>query len=265
MGCASTCTGYELTANIDLDTDGGGSANSADAYWNSGSGWQPIGNDSNKYTGDFKGNGFTIDNLFINRQNTNYIGLFGEIESGSRVETLGVTNATITGRQNSAILVGYNRGAAVVACYTTGSVTARGLGSGGLVGYLNRGSITTSYSTASVSGTTEVGGLVGFQREGSITNSYATGRVSGSAEVGGLLGGSIGANAIASYWDTQTSNLGNSDAGTGQLTNALQSPTGYTGIYANWNVDMDGDRVPDNPWNFGTTSQYPTLRTPASG
>ncbi len=162
MGCASTCTGYELTANIDLDTDGGGSANSADAYWNSGSGWQPIGNDSNKYTGDFKGNGFTIDNLFINRQNTNYIGLFGEIESGSRVETLGVTNATITGRQNSAILVGYNRGAAVVACYTTGSVTARGFGSGGLVGYLNRGSITTSYSTASVSGTTEVGGLVGF-------------------------------------------------------------------------------------------------------
>ena len=27
----------------------------------------------------------------------------------------------------------------------------------------------------------------------------------------------------------------------------LQTPTGYTGIYENWNVDIDGDTFPDNP------------------
>ena len=39
MGCAATCVGYELTANIDLDTDGDGSADSGDAYYNSGAGY----------------------------------------------------------------------------------------------------------------------------------------------------------------------------------------------------------------------------------
>ena len=96
MGCDSTCIGYELTANIDLDTDGDGSADSGDAYWDSGNGWDPIGTSGGNYTGDFKGNGYTIDNLFISRSSTDRVGLFGEIGSGSRIETLGVTNANVT-------------------------------------------------------------------------------------------------------------------------------------------------------------------------
>ena len=35
---------------------------------------------------------------------------------------------------------------------------------------------------------------------------------------------------------------------------------GYTGIYADWNVDVDGDGNADDPWSFGTSSEYPTLR-----
>ena len=46
----------------------------------------------------------------------------------------------------------------------------------------------------------------------------------------------------------------------------LQSPTGYTGIYVNWNMDIDNDATTgdaagkDNPWDFGTRTQYPVLR-----
>ena len=43
-------------------------------------------------------------------------------------------------------------------------------------------------------------------------------------------------------------------------TTALQSPTGCTDIYANWNIDLDGDYAADDPWDFGSPRQYPSLK-----
>ena len=124
MGCAATCTGYELLNNLDFDENNDGSITSADAsYWNSGNGWSPIGTNANKYTGNFKGNGYTINNLFISRSNISQVGLFGAITG--RVETLGVINANVTGQAYTGILIGRNEGN-IVACYTTGAVTASG-------------------------------------------------------------------------------------------------------------------------------------------
>ena len=45
----------------------------------------------------------------------------------------------------------------------------------------------------------------------------------------------------------------------GKTTSELRSPTGYTGIYTDWNVDLDGDGAGDDPWDFGASSQYPAL------
>ncbi len=133
-----TCVGYELMNDIDLDTDGDGSADSEDTYWNSGAGWDPIGTNAGVFRTNFKGNGYTINNLFISRSSTSQVGLFGQIGS-SRIETLGVINANVTGNINSGILVGRN-GGAIVACYTTGK--AQGSGAvGGLVGSVNGGSV----------------------------------------------------------------------------------------------------------------------------
>ena len=40
MGCPSEgCTGYELTANLDFDTDDDGDVDSGDDYWSGGAGW----------------------------------------------------------------------------------------------------------------------------------------------------------------------------------------------------------------------------------
>ena len=267
-----TCVGYELMNDIDLDTDGDGNigTDSGDAYHNNNAGWLPIGVTGNVFRTNFKGNGNTINNLFIARSSsTDSVGLFGRIGSTGRIETLGLINANVTGNVNSGILVGTNAGA-IVACYTTGK--AQGSGAvGGLAGSVNGESVNSAYSTAYVTANANVGGLVGYFWSGSITNSYSTGRVtSAGSNVGGLIGGALGgATVTASYWDTSTSGQTTSADGSGvvgKTTRQLQTPTGYTGIYANWNIDLDNADADndattgkDNPWTFGNKMQYPML------
>ena len=262
-----TCVGYELTQSLDFDTNGDGSVTvTGDTYWNSGAGWNPIGSSSDQYSGDFKGDGHTINNLFINANTTGYRALFGSIAFNSRIETLGVTNANITGQNYVGILSGSNQGT-IIACYTTGKAQG-GNRVGGLVAYNVLGNISSSYSTAYVSGTANVGGLVGWQlaSSSSVTNSYSTGRVSrssGSATtIGGLIG-QVSAGAVtASYWDTSTSGQTTSAGGSGAVgktTRQLQTPTGYNGIYANWNANLDSVTGNDDPWTFGNKMQYPML------
>ena len=281
MGCPSgTCTGYELVADIDLDTNGNGSHDSGDAYYLLGAGWNPIGRDANnfRYTATFKGNGHTVNNMFINRPSTDYQGLFGAIDATASVESVGVTNANVTGQSYSGILVGANREGDVIACYTTGRVagstaSTHGNAIGGLVGWTS-GSITTSHSSASVSGVQRVGGLLGLKTAtGSVTNSYSIGavtRTSGTATtIGGLVGeATSGTGTVtASYWNTETSGQATSAGGTAKTTAELQSPTAYAGsIYSAWDIDLDnadadGDTTTgtDDPWDFGAATDYPVL------
>ena len=119
-----------------------------------------------------------------------------------------------------------------------------------------------------VTGTGDAGGLVGGAANSSsvITNSYSTGAVTGSGtRINGLQGNLNGSTVTNSYWDTVTSgkaNSGDSGGGVGKTTSELQSPIDYTGIYSTWDDDdIDGDGETDSPWNFGTTSEYPTLPT----
>ena len=278
MGCPATgCVGYELTANLDFDSDSDGDVDANDHsgnYWDSGKGWLPIGSSSNQYAGDFKGNGHTINNLLISRRTTlNYVGLFGDIASGSRIETLGVTNADVRGNDRVGILVGESNGT-IVACYTAGKVQS-GSNSGGLVGRLENSSaaIHSSYSTAYVDGGIAAGGLLGRAENTAVRNSYATGKVVGTltSHTGGLIGtqGGITANITNNYWDTSTSGQSTSAGGSGvvgKTTRELQTVTSYTGIYANWNTNLDGDTSTgepttgnDDPWAFGNKMQYPML------
>ena len=91
MGCATTCTGYELMNKLDFDSDGDVDANDhGGTYWDNGAGWTPIGISLDPYSGDFKGNGYTVDNLFISRSSS-FNGLFGATHANARIETLGVT------------------------------------------------------------------------------------------------------------------------------------------------------------------------------
>ena len=181
----------------------------------------------------------------------------------------GVTNAnSIAGG-----LTGHNTltGAAQVS-FAEVAVSARHSSASAIVGGLtgqNDGNIRASYAAGAVSVTgntrfTKAGGLAG-NNGGTITASYARGRVSAAgsgAAAGGLVGGNLrNGRVVASYWDTTASGQTGSAGGTGQTTRALQTPSGYnySGIYASWNLNLDGTAGGDDPWYFGGVNQYPLL------
>ena len=288
MGCPSgNCAGYELIADLDFDTDGDGStysgsgasaaSDSGDAYHNGGNGFEPIGDDSgNRFNTTFKGNGYIISNLFIKRASTGDVGLFGALNGPARVESVGLKNAYVSGARFVGALVGTNRGT-VAASWSDGAVRGTRY-VGGLVGYTYAssasevGAITASYSHASTHAShatdPRVGGLTGIANSfgghtARVIASYATGAVTaaGSQNVAGLTNDVNGSSSIVnSYWDTTASGVSAGGAGAGHDTATLQAPTGYAGIYENWNVNVDGTAGVDDPWDFGGASAYPRLK-----
>ena len=302
MGCPSgACTGYELRADLDFDTDGSGSVGAGDAYPN----WVPIGTATAAYTANFNGNGHIISNMTINSSGVAGVGLFGASLSNSTLENVGLTDVNITAAWPSGIgflsvgaFVGQFEGT-LRNSYATGTITTTAGASynvttaGGLIGYAGRAGVDTGFPTqidanwaavnitstsSSTAGSTPAaadaaGGLVGRLLSNSttpaaVTTSYATGTAT-SARSGALVGGLVGrlagprSTVTASYWDTTTSAIADdadNNAPEGLATAALQTPTGYTGIYAAWNIDLNDEAGGDDPWDFGSSSQYPALK-----
>ena len=171
MGCPSDdgCTGYELMADLDFDTDDDGDVDSDDDYWNGGDGWDPIGEEDTPFTADFTGNRRTVSNLFIDRDSEDGVGLFGAIDR-SRIRGVTLAGADVTGRD----------------------------GVGSLLGDGVYGSVVDNHATGQVSGEDEVGGLVG-RTWGTVWYSSAAVNVSGNDAVGGLVGHQILNDTIAAY------------------------------------------------------------------
>ena len=132
VNSGTSCVGktFVLTTDLDLSsicaaqTDGEGYG-----------GWIAIGNSSSEgFRGSFNGNGHTITGLYINRQDTDYQGLFGfagDRAYGGIIKNLGIIDADVTGGECTGILAGNGR--IISNCYATGSVTG-GNCTGGLVG-----------------------------------------------------------------------------------------------------------------------------------
>ena len=301
-GGLTGCVGYELADNLDFDTNSNGSADSGDTYWNAGAGWEPIDADTSSSTPGvivfragfraiFEGNGHTIANLFIDRDSDD-VGLFGRTSYGSVIRHVGLIDVEVSGSSDVGGLAGTDNNSSIIGSYVTGMVSGTGDNVGGLVGQTYGSSVVTSYAAVEVTGGNNVGGLIG-ENDTAVTASYATGWVAGDDNVGGLVGsngititasyatgpvtgqsnvgGLVGRNTrsfsstgtvTASYWDTSTSGQ---TTGSGRTTAQLQAPTTYSGIYQRWNVDLDGDGVSDNPWDFGTADQYPALKTNFDG
>ena len=283
-------------------------------------GFTPIGDLNNPFTGTFDGDSFTISNLYsnINGTNTTYIGLFGAVGTRGIVQNIGLLNAYVTGTgigtSNVIIggIVGYNNNGNIRNSYATGTalgiaseignsnviigglvgensgnirnsyanveITAIGTGSvitGGLIGRNINGNIRNTYATGAV-GTDNsngiTGGLIGWNDNGNINNSYATGAVGTDEEEiainegnegnqGGLLGYNNGGSINNCFWDAENTNQPISpgspkDAG---LTTEKMLMLTAGAFESTSNPDGSGWNAFD--WDFGTTSQYPALRT----
>jgi hypothetical protein len=251
---------------------------------NGGSGWEPIGTSDDPFTGSFYGQGYEISDLFIDRPEEDYVGLFGLVYEGGVIENVRLVDATVTGNYCVGGMVGYNKGGTVTYSYSTGSVTGW-LRVGGLVGW-NQDTVNNSYSAAHVTYSRSVGGLVGYNT-GTVNNSYSSGSVTGYVFVGGLVGtnhiggtvsdcysntavageryvgGLVGFNywkVSNSFWDTKTSEQGSSAGGTGKTTAELKNIATFSD--AGWNIIAvadPGTRNPDCIWNIVDGQTYPFL------
>ncbi len=145
--------------------------------------------------------------------------------------------------------------------------------------------VSSSVVVGKMNGNNQMGGLAGNFDDAKAAYSYV---VSGT-NTPMLVGKESGANGVASYWDSDTSDATSVNIGAPQTTNALRGPTGYEMIYATWddNTDLFGEgNVPlavwcdeDNSgsiesdeetnanliWDFGDSDEYPAINcTPTS-
>jgi hypothetical protein len=222
----------DLTAHYVLGNDIDASETET---WNSGAGFKPIGNYPDRFSGIFDGKGYSVDGLYINRPNTDEIGLFSRVNSAD-IKNIGVTNLDIQGADSVGGLVADNdNGSNITNSFSSGNVSGD-TDVGGLVGAnIDYSYINNSYSLSSVTGTTEVGGLVGYNIDsGYITKSYSTGVVSGDNAVGGLVGEIYSSTVIDSYWDSETSTQSTSAGSAIGLTTAeitgSAAPTNMVGF-----------------------------------
>jgi len=164
---------------------------------NNGAGFSPIGTfNSNPFTGSYNGNGFVIENFYINRPNQDFIGLFGYVDKNGNgnFQKIGVTSGIITGKNFVGAIagrfIGFNF--QVDQCFSNVEVIGQQI-CGGISGEMHV-PVSNSYALGDVSGGSAVGGLVGFSLVVSITNCYAVGAVinnsgnSSGSNLGGLIG-----------------------------------------------------------------------------
>jgi hypothetical protein len=160
---------------------------SVSSAWNSGKGFNPIGNNINvSFQGSYDGQGYKIDGLTINRPTEDFIGLFGK--NDGTIQNIQVSNANIIGQFDVGAIVGYNEGT-INESFSLGSVS--GLANVGGFSGENDGAISNCYSGANVTGEERVGGFIGYNGHfgGNISKCYSFGSVTGTvANFGGFCG-----------------------------------------------------------------------------
>jgi hypothetical protein len=201
---------HTLMNDLDSTTPGYGELASPTA--NEGKGWEPIGTfvpmrpyPNGSFAGTLDGQGYEIRDLYTDRADESWAGLFGCVVAGV-IKDISLRNITVVGNWVTGGLVGDNMGT-ITNCSVVGSVSG-GSSVGSLVGY-NRGPITNCYAAGdvvageavgdagAVTGGFGVGGLIGFSERETVTDCWFTGNVISYlscapwgclAGVGGLIG-----------------------------------------------------------------------------
>lgn len=243
--------GYYALAN---DIDCSDSKN-----WNSGLGFDPIGDSTTHFQGIFNGKGYKIKHLTINRPNEEHVGLFASIYYG-KVTLVGIENAHIIGKRYGGTLAGKSTYSTINLSYGTGKVVANDM-VGGLVGRNEGGTIENSYANTHVEANlynayTTIGGLVAENVfAGIITKSYATGSIvdtksSYYPQYGGVVGKMTSSTITSSYFDKETTKQNDTGKGSARTTIEMKKQT----TFSSW--DFSDVWIMDAP----NTDGYPKLK-----
>lgn len=247
--------------------------------WQTGAGWEPIGNTTSGWAGFYDGGGYKIRNLFINRAQ-NDVGLFGyayyDGGSGAIIQRVRLVNVNIrnTG-SNTGALLGRNmrRAGFYYNCVESGTVSSSGTNTGGMFGALtcNNSSFVATIRENLVckdvtvqSENDNCAGFSGYVYYGTFTRNFSAAKVEdisiakNRAYHGGFLGYYEGASGFYdNYWDmdastkTVNSNTTNFGGVTGLTTVGAKTKTAYN----NWEWSLVWHMDPE--YNYG----YPELRT----
>jgi hypothetical protein len=140
------------------------------------------------FTGVVDGQGHTLRHIVMSLSDEDFVGLFGAIGAGGRVENLHLEAISVHGRLSVGALAGLNQGT-IAGCRSDGVVQSDYYYCGGLVGDNNGGAISMSQAKGTVLGNYWVGGLIGYHHNGgTIQSCYAGTEVRGMSYLGGLAG-----------------------------------------------------------------------------
>ncbi|MDE0470560.1 MAG: hypothetical protein OXH57_01360 [Ekhidna sp.] len=208
-------------------------------------------------------------------------GLFGYVTGG--ISNPGLTNIDITAVNRRSTIVLYigeligrkQGGSSITNCYVSGvnMIGGRDIEASGLVDAQRDNTIISACYVLNVTGTRSMpnvdprlfpsrfASLIGNQTGNSVvTACYAGGMdyeifILQARQVSGL-------STTVNYSYHQAASINDADAAVRAKTKAaLQGPTDYTGIYADWDdLDADGSADSETFWDFGTGSRYPVLK-----
>lgn len=110
--------------------------------WKDDKGFEPLREGRMSFSGDFDGNGYSIKNLFINRNNENDVGLFGECGKSdilhNTIENLTLENFNITGDHYVGSLAGFAAHCDLLNITVVNPIIKSRDVAGGLVGTVDR-------------------------------------------------------------------------------------------------------------------------------
>ena len=167
-----------------------------------GKGFRPIGNEQTTFNGSYDGKSFSIDNLFIAREQDNEIGLFGYVENGT-LKNINLFKPNITGDIRVGAIVGelVNSSNQFISNHVQEGYVLGNTTTGGLVGRLGSYShVDKSSYTGTVNGyatsqnfngggeAKNIGGLIGKIKPNGVLKKAFKGDVFGVSQVGGIVG-----------------------------------------------------------------------------
>ncbi len=276
----ASCIGYELVNDINAGA------------------WVPIGktvgpNPGADFTGKLVGNGYRVSNP-LQRGAARWLGLFSAIGGTGSVEGLGLVNPQFAANERFHGNIAADLGGSVIGSYVEGGQMNRGR-AGGIVARVRTGSdhaglIAHSYSRGIVIGDSlghQYTGLMAYEfnaqtgtNRARCLNSFSSGTIrsfSNAPHTHGLIAYSVGAGTQLDncYGDSNSTTTGGADKRAWGNANAaqtaahtrtraqLQSPTGYTGPFANWDdYAADGTSLASGSpradfWYFGDSTNWP--------
>ncbi|GHT76012.1 hypothetical protein AGMMS50262_13060 [Bacteroidia bacterium] len=244
-----------------------------------GNSWTPIGDNANRFTGSFDGDGHTLDINGVNAIDNNsmvYAGLFGVIGSAGTVMNLSVSG-TISNTLSTNVffyaggIAGMSYGT-IERCFSSTNITANGItaNAGGIAGD-NRGKIRNCFSTGSVTTYAQsgnsAGGIVSIISQASsvIENCYSQGAISttGLNVAAGIAASSSESSIFncVSLNSSISSDMGKARIVANVYLGTYQNNYGKTGIPGSGTpYGIDGDDCADTPteaW-WGTAANWKT-------